>query len=533
MRGALGAKQEPGHGLAIRKAQGLVAALAIYAMVMALALSLLAAHGPLPHRLIALWLAMSLLGPAAAAILGLRQDAESARGFGPRYVGEPAQIVIRLFLPGIILGYLLSLAAAGVAPARLLPLIALDIATTLYGWMLLAHLLLKPQPSPLRRWAAMLSDVGLLSIFLHFGGALSVPWFSLYFWIVLGFGVTPRALAAAAAATLSGFAAVYAATPYWQERPGLAAGIALALILLPAHLANLLRRLAPEPAAEGSAEQDAPRRPPLPARATPLAPRRRGLDILVADGGDTQRSLRQMLEAGGHRITVAGGLDDAFVAVEGRRFDLLLIGDRLEGASGAEMARLYRLEHLGEPRLPIVAISPDPAGESETRWHDAGIDRVVPKPVAAPALLAAIDDAVGHLAAAAPPSRWPPRARRSDDRAAVLDEGVIAALRELGGDEFLNEVAETFRGEGRRRLEELRRSIRDGDPAGFARLVDAFYGAAINIGGTRLCQALAILRGIGAGDLRERGNHYLATLHREFDRIEAALGSSGGTPSRA
>jgi CheY-like chemotaxis protein len=530
MRGALGAKQGPGHGLAIRRAQGLVAALAIYAIVMALALSLLAARGPLPHRLIALWLAMSLLGPAAAAILGLRQDAESVRGFGAAYVAEPAQMVVRLFLPGIILGYLLSLAAAGVAPARLLPLIALDIATTLYGWMLLAHLLLKPRPSPLRRWVAMLSDVGLLSIFLHFGGALSVPWFSLYFWIVLGFGLTPRALAAAAAATLFGFAAVYAATPYWQERPGLAAGIALALILLPAHLANLLRRLAPEPAADGSAEQDAPRRP-LP----PRAPSRRGLDILVADGGDAQRSLRQMLEAGGHRITVAGSVGDAFFAVEGRRFDLLLIGDRLECVSGAEMARLYRLEHLGEPRLPIVAISPDAAGETEARWHDAGIDRVVPKPVAAPALLAAIDDTVARLAkpAAAPPSRWPAPVRRSDDRAAVLDEGVIAALRELGGDEFLNEVAETFRGEGRRRLEELRRSIHDGDPAGFARLVDAFYGAAINVGGTRLCQALTILRGIGAGDLREHGNHYLATLHREFDRIEAALGSSGGTPSRA
>ena len=163
MGGALRAKDRAGDGPAIRKAQGLVAALAFYATGLPLALSLLAPLVLLPHPLIALWLAMSLLGPAVAAIVGLKRGVATARGLTAERGGEPAQIVVRLFLPGVILVYLLGLAAAGVDRARLLPLIALDIAATLYAWMLLAHLLLQPGRSSLRRWVAMVGSASFAS----------------------------------------------------------------------------------------------------------------------------------------------------------------------------------------------------------------------------------------------------------------------------------------------------------------------------------------------------------------------------------
>jgi CheY-like chemotaxis protein len=527
MDGALWGKQWAGDGLAMRKAQAPLAAVAIYAALIPLALWLLVSRGPLPHALMALWLAMSLLGPAAAAIVSLREDGASTRGFGPRPVGEPAQMVIRLFMPGLILAYLLGLGVIGVPAARLLPLIALDIAATIYAWMLLAHFLLKPQPSPLRRWVAMLSDVGLLSISLHSGGALSVPWFSLYFWIVLGFGTTPRALAAAAAATLLGFAAVYAQTPYWQARPGLAAGIALALILLPAHLATLPRRVAAEGGA--GADDNTVRRRALPrssVQAVTAAPGRRVLDILFAENEDAPRSPRQMLEAAGHRVTAVSNGADAFSLLERRRFDLLLIEEALQGMSGSEIARLYRLEHLGDARLPIIAIAE--AAGTEARCRDAGIDAVVARPFSAPALLAAIDETVRRLATSSARSIAAPRTKES---VAVLDDGVIGALEALGGADFLDDVAATFRAEGRRLLDELRRSVRDADLAGFARLADSLYDAALNVGGLRLAQALAMLRGIGIQDLSAHGEGYIATLRREFARLEAALGAAAAPRS--
>jgi CheY-like chemotaxis protein/HPt (histidine-containing phosphotransfer) domain-containing protein len=524
MGGALRAKDRAGDGPAIRKAQGLVAALAFYATGLPLALSLLAPLVLLPHPLIALWLAMSLLGPAVAAIVGLKRGVATARGLTAERGGEPAQIVVRLFLPGVILVYLLGLAAAGVDRARLLPLIALDIAATLYAWMLLAHLLLQPGRSSLRRWVAMVSDVGLVSMFLHFGAGLAVPWFSLYFWIILGFGAGTRAVAAAAA-TLVGFAAVYAVTPYWQERPGLAAGIALALVLLPAHMANLLRRLAPQT----TAQRPAAVRERAPARGTgeamPATPgARRPLEILLAGNDDRQPRLRSILEAARHRVTAVVGGDAAFAMLEQRRFDLVLVDAELEAMSGCEMARLYRLEHLGEARLPIMAVATHATAETEARCRDAGIDAVLAGPVEAAALLAAIDQTVARLARPATAAARPlPSPRTASESAGVLDDSVISALRRLGGADFLNEIADAFRAQARRFIDELQLAASADDPARFARLVDSLYGEAVNIGATRLCQVLAMLRSVGATDLRDRGAGYVATLRRELDQLDAAL----------
>jgi CheY-like chemotaxis protein/HPt (histidine-containing phosphotransfer) domain-containing protein len=519
MGGALGTKDRAGGGLAVRKAQGFVAALAVYAISLPLASPLLVSLALLPRPLVALWLLMNLLGPATAAIVALRQGG-AARGLMAGRGGEPAQIVIRLLVPGVILVYLLGLAATGVEHARLLPLIALDVAATLYAWMLLAHLLLQPGRSSLRRWVAMLSDVGLVSMFLHFGAALSVPWFSLYFWIVLAFGVGPRALAAAAAATLTGFAAVYAATPYWQERPGLAAGVALALVLLPAHMANLLRRLTPGTALSRSLA------PSGSAKAATRAAARSGpLDILLAENDDPRQSLRSMLAEAGHRVTVAASGDAAFSLLERRRFDLVLVDIELAGMSGCEMARLYRLEHLGDTRLPIIAIVADAAADTPARCRDAGIDAVLTPPFEAAALLAAIAATVTRLAtpATADVARPMPPAGSSSERTVVLDDSVTAALRMLGGAEFVDEVADAFRVEARRRLEELRQSASAGDAAGFAWRVDSLYGSAANVGATRLCRALAMIRSVSADDLRDRGVGYVAILRRELDELEAAL----------
>jgi HPt (histidine-containing phosphotransfer) domain-containing protein len=100
---------------------------------------------------------------------------------------------------------------------------------------------------------------------------------------------------------------------------------------------------------------------------------------------------------------------------------------------------------------------------------------------------------------------------------------VISALRRLGGADFLGEIADAFRAQARRLIDELQLAASADDPARFARLVDSLYSEAVNIGATRLCQALAMLRSVGASDLRDRGAGYVATLRRELDQLDAAL----------
>jgi two-component system, sensor histidine kinase RpfC len=191
-------------------------------------------------------LAMTLLGPAIAVMtLALRGHTQVAKDLITRGDSEPQQAIIRLAIMGAALAYLAALAAFDIAGAAIVPLLAVNVAGILSAWLLFAHLMAEPQPSIARRVAAMLNDVVLISAFLHVGGSHTAPWFSMYLWVTFGyglrFGIAP--LIACAVFSLVGFGAVYATTPYWQAQGAFAAGVWLALILLPSYAASLVRGL--------------------------------------------------------------------------------------------------------------------------------------------------------------------------------------------------------------------------------------------------------------------------------------------------
>ncbi|HJT05277.1 MAG TPA: ATP-binding protein, partial [Stellaceae bacterium] len=250
MTGRHEAKTTGGSSVTTRQARILAWALASYSLAVPVVISIIVATAPstpLPPLLPTLWLAMAILGPSAAALVcALRGGAgRVARDLTELNEQEPQQVIIRLFFTGFVLAYLVGLAIAGTDGTRLMPLLAVDVAGVLYSWLIFIDIAIRPQPSPLRRAAAMVSDITFISIFLHIGEGLAAPWFPVYLWDVLGFGFRfgQRSLVATVILGLVGFGAVCATTPYWQERPGMAGGVVLALILLPAYAATLIRRL--------------------------------------------------------------------------------------------------------------------------------------------------------------------------------------------------------------------------------------------------------------------------------------------------
>jgi two-component system, sensor histidine kinase RpfC len=909
MRGLQRASNAAAFGLGGRKARILAVALAVYAVAVPLTLSfLLETSASLASPLLStLWLAMVILGPGGAVVVGvLRGPGRIARELAAQTDKEPQQIVIRLFFPGFVLTYLVGLAAFGIAGDRLVPLLAVVIAGVLCEWLLFIDLISRPGSAPYRRAAAMLSDIGFISTFLHIGGALAAPWFPIYLWVVLGFGFGfgRRALIAAALLSLAGFGTVWASTPYWRERPMVAGGVVLALLLLSAYAASLLGslRLAKEEAEEANAAKnrflavmshelraplngmigmgsvlgrtgldaeqrdtleamqasarallgvindildfskieagklrpeiesfalhevlggtvamlrpqaeakglslalridprlphayrglplqlrqilvnlianaikftpqgrvdasarllaqendtvrvrlavrdegsgiapeerdtifevftradgaatrrgaglglaiakqltqlmggaisvesepgkgatfivevplqydaaaaarppdlagreaiiltadadlaaslgaklgawhgeahwlgedeavlrrlgetpaDAPRtillldgrldplaalslahrlatitpRPPLtlflaaaggadsvaglgasqlaaileapltdgalasallaavagdlqPVAAAPpreaaastpagqpLPAPARKLRILIAEpDGANRKILRRILEMAGHQTAVVNDGEAALAVLDRDRFDLVLLDITMPEMSGYEVAKLYRMEHLGEGRLPVIALAADATSETERLCREAGMDAVLAKPVEATQLLAAIDETYARVtnsggAASASPVVTPISAhpRYFADAGAVVDEATIEALRMLGGgSDFLGDVIETFCTDGKRLLEHLRQAVVEGDLRAFKELLHSLRSGAANVGAARLCQTLTSLRDITGKELRQNGASYVEKVQGEFAKLETTLG---------
>ncbi len=246
-------RQKPATRLGTRgqtgKARAVAAILVAYAVVapvvISVVLALRAAHTVSPLLGTAA-LILALAGPVVTTVL------TSLRGFDTvvddlvhHGDSEPQQAVVRILMAGAVLLYLGALAIADVGDGAVVPMLAADVPAIFCSWLLLVHLLVRPQDRWPRRAAAMMTDVAFISIFLHVGGPFAAPWFSLYLWVALGFGFRfgIRALAACASLAVLGFGAVFASTPFWYLQTATAVGIFLALILLPAYAATLIRRL--------------------------------------------------------------------------------------------------------------------------------------------------------------------------------------------------------------------------------------------------------------------------------------------------
>jgi hypothetical protein len=201
--------------------------------------------------------ALLVVAPAgaglAAVLSGLRRLAAAARDAG----GETEQAAFRIVAAVLMFGYALILPALGAGERASADCVAVAALGLVFAWTLLLCVLLWPA-SRLRRLAATVCDLLLLSAFLHFGGSRVAGWFPLYLVVVLCVGLRfgLAALLSAALTAIVGFAAVVVSTPAWRGQPALAAGLLLALVALPAPIAQATRRLAAARSAAATATAD-------------------------------------------------------------------------------------------------------------------------------------------------------------------------------------------------------------------------------------------------------------------------------------
>src|SRR5215469_6048464 len=261
--GRMSERLEPTSAFAGRdgnKERGVTIALATFAVAVPLLLAAVAVFrlgNEVDPAIALLALALVLLGPGLAAIVvAVKGMAAVGAALAAMRESEPQQAIVRIFFTGVVLAYLTVLAGLGVAASTLLPLLAVDIPGILVAWLLFVHLMADPPAAPARRFAAMLSDVVFVSVFLHVGAGFAAPWFAIYLWVIFGFGFRYglRELAISAVLSVIAFGGVVATTSYWQARPAESAGVYVALALLPSYAATLVRRLH---AARAAAEEAA------------------------------------------------------------------------------------------------------------------------------------------------------------------------------------------------------------------------------------------------------------------------------------
>jgi two-component system sensor histidine kinase RpfC len=302
----------------------------------------------------------------------------------------------------------------------------------------------------------------------------------------------------------------------------------LALPIQPRLLANALHAAAAEDAAnepEGrtSMLSDSSATDPKPA-----------LRILVAEDNRTNRKVvGKILERAGHSVRLVEDGEQALDAMEAEAFDLVLMDVNMPNMSGLEVAKLYRFAHLGEPRLPIVALTADATAESRERCAEAGMDAHVTKPVDAARLLEVIDSlapsgrrpgADAAPAAAPPAAEAIPISAHPQFHPAPLDAAVVEDLAALGeGSSFFTELVHDFFRDIEMLLEDMKAAVESGDVSALRDAAHAMRSCSGNMGAMVLREICGRARDMTPQTIRTEGTRMIAELRQEFARVRRAL----------
>ena len=262
--------------------------------------------------------------------------------------------------------------------------------------------------------------------------------------------------------------------------------------------------------------------------------RARPLHVLIADDNAVNtRVLDLILRRAGHSTAIVRDGEQALDAMNGSRFDVVLMDVNMPVMTGLDAVKLYRFGALGRPHLPVIGLTADVTSETQLSCREAGMDQCLLKPIEPGVLLDAIDVLAashGVQPAAAMARGLPepvtdiathPRFRGSAP--ATVNMATIAQLRDLGGEDFLNGLIGDFLADTARLQALLGAAAQSGDMAALAAEAHALYSAAGNMGAEPLRQICRSLQALSWADMTGPGRHLLQDLAGELARVAQAL----------
>jgi len=123
--------------------------------------------------------------------------------------------------------------------------VAIAVFCLLFSASVFSHIVVRPGASPLRRAISMTHDNGMAAYMMYALGEYCAPFYIILLWVTFGNGFRygRKYLFASAFLGSAFFSLVITTTEYWESHPTLGFGLLLGLIVLPAYVSSLLKKL--------------------------------------------------------------------------------------------------------------------------------------------------------------------------------------------------------------------------------------------------------------------------------------------------
>jgi signal transduction histidine kinase/ActR/RegA family two-component response regulator len=227
-----------------------------------------------------------------------------------------------------------------------------------------------------------------------------------------------------------------------------------------------------------------------------------------------------LLRREGHLVDIATDGAEALKAVAHVPYDLVFMDVFMPGMSGFDVAPQIRAMPGPAGKVPVVALTANVSPDDQALCREAGMNRLLGKPVALPDLVQALSELVWRglpersvsMRVGAPPPRNP-----------VLSAGRISELRSSLPGEMLGGMVEECLVDLQARLPELRRAMQAGNGAEVAAQAHAMVGMAAGYGMAALEARLRALMLAARGTDAARAAVLAVELDAELSTAADAL----------
>lgn len=274
---------------------------------------------------------------------------------------------------------------------------------------------------------------------------------------------------------------------------------------------------------------------PAQANAAPVAAssgRFRGRVLVAEDNESNGIVVRTHLERLGVTVEMVCDGEQALAAMAAGQFDLVLMDCQMPGIDGYAATRRWRQQETQGARLPIVALTANAMIGDRERCLEAGMDDYLAKPFSGDQLLALLgrwlpverrrpvaESAVSPVLAA------PVQADRATE-ASPLDPAALDKLRALsphGAAQLIRQLLEAFMRGALPLMAQLDEARTAGDGVALARIGHALKSSSFNVGAVGLSECGRQLEMMARAGEAEGWGAACDALHREWQRVEAAI----------
>jgi len=227
-------------------------------------------------------------------------------------------------------------------------------------------------------------------------------------------------------------------------------------------------------------------------------------------------------------VAVSNG-EEALQAIASEPFDLILMDVQMPEMGGFEVTKAIREKENGTGRyIPIVAMTAHAMTGDKEKCLEAGMDAYVSKPIHAEALYATIERMMNGKPEPTPEPPADPNLPQVGNLREVVPINLSTLIDVVDGDqELLKELAAGFVEDSARQLEELLKSLENGDPEQIEQRAHRLKGAVGNFGAKAAYDLAYELENRGRESRLDGAVEVYRKLKNEMEQVKAFFSETG------